>query len=64
MNYAAIAQFVATKLIPAVQAIMAELPSLLSTTEADVQNAVTAVTKIITDLGTDWAVLVAAVKAS
>ena len=64
MNFAVINVFVTTKLLPAINAIMGQLPGLLSTTEVDVQAAIVAVTKIIADLQTDWTNLVAAVKSA
>jgi hypothetical protein len=64
LNFGVIYTFVNTKLIPAINAIMGQIPALLGATESDVNAALAAVTKIITDLQTDWNTLVAAVKSA
>jgi hypothetical protein len=64
MNFAAITTFVSTKLMPAITAIMAQLPALLSTDEADVSAAINAVVKVVSDLQTGLTTLAAAVKAA
>ena len=64
MNFLAISQFVSGKLVPAFNAIMAELPALLSTDETDVSAALNAILKVVGDLHTDVTALVASVKAA
>lgn len=64
MNFAAIATFVNTKLLPALTAIQAQIPGLLSTSETDVQAAIVAVTKVVTDFQSALVTLANTVKSS
>ena len=64
MNFAAVNTFVTSKLLPAITAITAAIPGLLSTTEADVQAAIVAITKVLTDLQSDIVTLANAVKSA
>ena len=64
VDFSAVSTVVSTKLLPALGAIGAQLPGLLSSNAADVQTALTAVLKVITDLQSDITTLVGAVKSA